>query len=393
MSTAMVSTEKPSPFTLWTGRKHQEEKYSHEFAHKHFVMAVRKRNKGTGKRTHADRERWTTFTLEHLKRPYEGERGAWTTSFLLILGALHHNERENWAAVMNADSMGEGADYAMISTSQDGILDDVWKISQATGLDRANVCATLNKMERHGMVERTGKNGRRVTWGITEYGIGALWTGITKRIGRKSQFGGNPRYWNRMTDALVEFEYDALTIVRDIIHVRNILKAGTADPQMIIKTHRRRGRDGEMTTFRRRTVAIARGEIRDWDGNLKYCWNSSVIWGALRGNSLTFMLQFLRQVENKYLDGKIKSFFAYTFGTLRPKPETIAKAHCYRKKRYSRGWREYRREKAAIEYLEKRGKHDEVADLRVMMLGKTAVERANMAVQYVHGERNVHLVV
>jgi len=392
MTTAVVSVEKPSPFALWTGRKHQDPERSYQFSNKRFVMSVRKRKKGTGKRTYEDRERWTTFGLDHLKKPYGDDGGAWTTTMLLVLASLHHNERENWVAVTNADSLDEGADYAMIPASRDGILDDAWTISKGTGSNRANVCAVLNKMERYGMVERTGKNGRRITWGITEYGVEVLWTGIARRIGRKSQFGGDPRYWNRMTDVLVEFEYDALAIVREIIHMRNCLKSGTTDPEFATKIVRRRGRNGEMVSYSRRVVKIARATYRDLDGS-PCCWVSSAIWHALRGNSLTFMSKFLPDVENKYLDGRVESFFGYTFGTLMPKPETVNEADCYRKGRYFRGGRTWRREVTAIEDMEKRGKHDEVLDLRVRMLGKTAVERARMAVQCAYGERNLHLVV
>lgn len=280
-----------------------------KFRHAQWIKEKRKPGKSGGHDL-GDLEPWLDEIDKNAEYPLGGcckSKGSWTLPMLQVLACLHRTERNYLVSWLQ-----EAGD----STER---LNTALAICKELKNHRTASARILNKLVLAGLAIQSGMEGRRKVFEITEMGVKILWTGVYKRGSRRSGFGDNPAFWTPMPQGFSGFEFDALAIVREMINARNMLIAGTSQPDFWLVNHIRKTKRGPQV-YRRRTLYIDRpNHHMDEDGKLKpnkYCWKPYLTWWALRKMPLGLIQDLVLKTEAKLASGDVRNFFGYTFGVI-----------------------------------------------------------------------------
>jgi len=237
------------------------------------------------------------------------EYGLWTLTMIHVLSCLHRTTR-NFYLWCSEDA---GSSVERIDTAS--------AIALELKTVRTSVVKVLKKLETIGAVECAGLDGRRKVYDITDYGVRLLWTGISRRMSRRSKFMDNTAFWTKMADGLETFEFDALAIIRTFLHTRAMYIAGSDHPEYVKVRRVRHTRKGPQVYHRRELIIerANRAPMTDAWGEREYqsyCWRPNLVWKLMRKVPMGYLQFIFKKALAGLKEGKIRNFFAYTFGTL-----------------------------------------------------------------------------
>ena len=340
-----------------------------------------KRESGRSRRVDPRRERCSYYHDKTHRNPFPNEsdypRGGtrWTNILLHVLACLHSVEREYWKWQLDesCESAPEGPDFSRADA-----------IAEECRTHPSNVSKMLNKLARHGYVERL-RDGRRVSWRITDRGVNLLWTAIYCRTSRRNIHG--PDKWVSMPDVLSRYEFDALAMVRELIRRGHQLISGSVRVNRMLETSIRNTKRGPVMVRRWVIEAVNPGAYSYAVAKTPYCWKPSLAWRILRAVPLRVIESVIesteRKMESDWLDAqgrKIDSFFAWTASILLPKLEHVEKRWAWRKKLFSTERRHLQRLEGVLAHARQSGDRTLAREVELAVRGLPARRQASMAI-------------
>jgi len=171
-----------------------------------------------------ERERLAEFKEDELKfnEPFpdrepgkERDNSRWTINLLSTMAGLRKLEDLFFeeAARLEPGEPVPKKEYTKDNPAQGTIK---WLTGIVTWISRASINTALIRLERNGLVERTGKEGRAFLWRMTDKGEKAFQYGMKKRFSRRQDFSNSE---------MVDMGRDPVVFLKEVSHLNLVLKA------------------------------------------------------------------------------------------------------------------------------------------------------------------------